>query len=101
MSLAELTNGAGPWGRSAITALIIFIALWFDPRITYIQRDVSDNRSYMTQIDNNGTRKSQQEWEAMNGTINDNKRRIEALEKTVSHTDDTLTAILTRMSEKR
>jgi hypothetical protein len=91
-----------PWGRSTITsglsALLIFIVLWFDPRIGYMQRDISDVRTYVATVDINGTRKSQQEVASILPRIEEDERRIAALEEQGKHIDQTLTAILEKLS---
>lgn len=102
MSVTEFTQAAGPWGRSAMTALLIFVALWFDPRITYMQRDIVDNRTYIADVDKLGTRKSQEEVATLSGKVNENTRRIQELELQYKHIDETLTQILQRLAgEKR
>lgn len=100
MSISEVAHASGPWGRSAMTALVIFIALWFDPRVSYMQQGILDNREQINAIDNNGTRKSQNEYTDINGRVIENRRRIELLEAQNKHIDDTLTAILSKLAEK-
>lgn len=101
MSVAELGHAAsGPWGRSAMTALLIFVALWFDPRVTYMQQGIAENRAQINAIDLSGTRKSQNEYIDINGRVLENKRRIELLEAQNKHIDETLTAILSKLAEK-
>lgn len=96
--MAEFTSAAGPWGRSALTALMIFVALWFDPRISYMQKDILDNRAYAGDIDRLGTRKSQQEVEGLNQRVAENTRRIEVLENHYANIDEALKQILQRLA---
>jgi DNA-binding transcriptional regulator GbsR (MarR family) len=77
---------------------MIFVALWFDPRISYIQRDIIDNRDYIKAVDASGTRKSQQEVEGLTTRMTDNTRRIEQLEARYTNIDEALKQILQRMA---
>ena len=66
-----------------------------------MQRDIIANREYSKAIDDNGTRRSQQEIGAIQGELKDNTRRIQDDEEHYKRIDAGIQAILERLAANK
>lgn len=93
----RLTDGA----KTLVFAAAIFLALWFDPRITYLQRDISLAVEQINQVNTQGSRKDQFDIRGLQDQQNADHREIEKFDLKLDDMGKTLTAILNKLSERK
>lgn len=100
MNMGEMLKGTvGESGRVLFAVVAMFIALWFDPRISYLQRDISAVAEHANQIDSQGTRRSQTDIVRIEDKTASNTDRIIKVESKLDSINDKLTIILQKLSE--
>jgi hypothetical protein len=103
--LSQLANGDNKFLRmnlgQLVVVCVVIVSIWLDPRITYLQREITAIHEQTSQIDNQGTRRSQYDLAKVEDKVAELTRRSDAFEAKLGHIDDTLTAILQKLSERK
>jgi hypothetical protein len=103
--LSQLANGDNKFLRvnlgQLVVVCVVVVSVWLDPRISQLQREITAIHEQTNQIDLQGTRRSQYDLAKVEDKVAELSRRSDVLEAKMSHIDETLSAILQKMSERK
>ncbi|SRR6266550_7959075 len=83
-------TGNGRHLRTGIAILVVFVALWFDPRITFMANDIKLAHDQINSMNDRGTRHSSEQVIKLQDDIHENQTRLD------KH-DAILTALLNKI----
>ena len=101
MSLPEAASLVANRAKNDKTIVIVcalFLCLFFDPRITYMQRDITAVAARQNQMDTDGTRHDQQDIGHLSDQVTINTSDIKELKAQGAEQKNLLTAILQKVS---